>query len=125
MVHPAGATGALGQGQTVTGLIDLGDMCAAPRVCDLAIAGERPLTLYLDKREIVTLMTLGSHPEALAIAIAEDRVMGRIPACIVACFGATGLGSIDPLHEIGVIAQSEDIHLHVDAAWAGKANASF
>ncbi|MDP3290264.1 MAG: hypothetical protein Q8M64_18320, partial [Methyloversatilis sp.] len=32
-----------------------------------AIAGEHPLTLYLDKRELVTLMTLGGAPEALVI----------------------------------------------------------
>ena len=32
-----------------------------------AIAGEYPLTLYVDKRELVTLMTLGATPEALAI----------------------------------------------------------
>jgi FdhD protein len=31
------------------------------------IAGEYPLTLYVDRREIVTLMTLGAAPEALAI----------------------------------------------------------
>ncbi len=31
------------------------------------IAGEHPLTLYLDKRELVTLMTLGSAPEELAL----------------------------------------------------------
>ena len=31
------------------------------------VAGERPLTLYLDKREIVTLMTLGTHPELLVL----------------------------------------------------------
>ena len=31
------------------------------------IAGENPLTLYVDKREVVTLMTLGQAPEALAI----------------------------------------------------------
>jgi len=31
------------------------------------IAGESPLTLYVDEREIVTLMTLGTHPEALAL----------------------------------------------------------
>lgn len=37
------------------------------------IAGERPLTLYLDKREIVTLMTLGSHPEALAIGYLRNQ----------------------------------------------------
>ncbi|KHK93886.1 UNVERIFIED_CONTAM: formate dehydrogenase, partial [Mumia flava] len=29
------------------------------------IPGERPLTVYLDKRELVTLMTLGGAPEAL------------------------------------------------------------
>ena len=28
------------------------------------IAGEHPLTLYLDKKELVTLMTLGHAPEA-------------------------------------------------------------
>lgn len=32
-----------------------------------AIAGEHPLTLYVDKREIVTLMTLGAAPEALVL----------------------------------------------------------
>jgi FdhD protein len=31
------------------------------------IAGESPLTLYVDDKEIVTLMTLGTHPEALAL----------------------------------------------------------
>ena len=38
------------------------------------IAGEHPLTLYIDKREIVTLMTLGQAPEALALhhKAAED-----------------------------------------------------
>ena len=40
---------------------------------EVAIAGERPLTLYLDKREIVTLMTLGSHPEALAIGYLRNQ----------------------------------------------------
>jgi len=37
------------------------------------IAGERPLTLYLDRREIVTLMTLGSRPEALAIGYLRNQ----------------------------------------------------
>ena len=37
------------------------------------IAGERPLTLYLDRREIVTLMTLGSQPEALAIGYLRNQ----------------------------------------------------
>ena len=31
------------------------------------ITGERPLTIYVDKQEIVTLMTLGKYPELLVI----------------------------------------------------------
>ena len=38
------------------------------------IAGELPLTLYVDRREIVTLMTLGQAPEALAIGYAQARI---------------------------------------------------
>ena len=38
-----------------------------------AIAGEHPLTLYLDKREIVTVMTLGHAPEALAIGYLRNQ----------------------------------------------------
>ena len=32
-----------------------------------SVAVERALTIYLDKREIVTLMTLGNHPELLIL----------------------------------------------------------
>ncbi len=43
------------------------------------IAGEHPLTLYLDKREIVTLMTLGGAPEALAIGyLRNQRLVSRL-----------------------------------------------
>jgi FdhD protein len=38
-----------------------------------SIAGEHPLTLYLDKHEIVTLMTLGHAPEALAIGYLRNQ----------------------------------------------------
>ena len=38
-----------------------------------AIAGEHPLTLYLDKREVVTLMTLGHAPEALIIGYLRNQ----------------------------------------------------
>jgi FdhD protein len=37
------------------------------------IAGEHPLTLYVDKREIVTLMTLGQAPEALALGYLRNQ----------------------------------------------------
>jgi FdhD protein len=36
-------------------------------VRDVHVAGESPLTLKVDGREVVTLMTLGTRPEALAI----------------------------------------------------------
>ncbi len=43
------------------------------------IAGEHPLTVYVDKREIVTLMTLGAAPEALAIGyLRNQRLVGSI-----------------------------------------------
>lgn len=38
-----------------------------------SIAGEHPLTLYLDKHELVTLMTLGHAPEALAIGFLRNQ----------------------------------------------------
>lgn len=38
-----------------------------------AIAGEHPLTLYVDQREIVTLMTLGAAPEALALGYLRNQ----------------------------------------------------
>ncbi|WP_282040171.1 formate dehydrogenase accessory sulfurtransferase FdhD [Halomonas alimentaria] len=43
-----------------------------------AIAAERPLTLYLNKREIVTLMTLGADPEALVVGYLRNQgLLGR------------------------------------------------
>ena len=40
---------------------------------DVYVAGESPLTLYVDGREIVTLMTLGTHPEALALGYLRNQ----------------------------------------------------
>ena len=46
-----------------------------------AIAGEHPLTIYLDKREIVTLMTLGHAPEALVLGyLRNQRLVDSIDA---------------------------------------------
>jgi FdhD protein len=44
-----------------------------------SVAGEHPLTLYLDKKELVTLMTLGHAPEALAIGyLRNQRLVGSL-----------------------------------------------
>ena len=46
---------------------------------ETAIAGEHPLTLYVDKHELLTLMTLGAAPEALAIGyLRNQRLIDRI-----------------------------------------------
>jgi len=48
-------------------------------VRDIPIAGEHPLTLYVDKHELLTLMTLGAAPEALAIGyLRNQRLLDRI-----------------------------------------------
>ena len=42
-------------------------------VRNVPIAGEHPLTLYVDRQEILTLMTLGTAPEALAIGYLRNQ----------------------------------------------------
>ena len=37
------------------------------------VAGEHPLTIYVDKREILTLMTLGAAPEALVLGYLRNQ----------------------------------------------------
>src|SRR5690348_15569093 len=54
------------------------------RRVDTAVVMERPLTLFLNGREIVTMMTIGDHPDCLAVGYllnqnmlrADDRVTG-------------------------------------------------
>lgn len=40
---------------------------------EVAIPAERALTVYLDKRELVTLMTLGGHPEWLVLGFLRNQ----------------------------------------------------
>src|SRR5512134_3432373 len=39
----------------------------------IAIPAERPLTIYVDKRELVTLMTLGARPEWLVLGYLRNQ----------------------------------------------------
>ncbi|MCU6432907.1 formate dehydrogenase accessory sulfurtransferase FdhD [Undibacterium sp. Jales W-56] len=49
------------------------------RVSTISIPAERPLTVYLDKRELVTLMTMGGNPEALVLGyLRNQRLVRRI-----------------------------------------------
>ncbi|HEX2605314.1 MAG TPA: formate dehydrogenase accessory sulfurtransferase FdhD [Oxalicibacterium sp.] len=43
----------------------------------IAIPAEQPLTIYVDKRELVTLMTLGGAPEALTLGYLRNQRLIR------------------------------------------------
>jgi FdhD protein len=43
------------------------------QLTSLSIPAERPLTVYVDKRELVTLMTLGGHPEWLVLGYLRNQ----------------------------------------------------
>jgi len=55
--------------RAVTGL----DHTGAP--ADLRVVEERPLTIYLNAQEIVTAMTIGDHPEYLALGFLRNQGM--------------------------------------------------
>jgi len=45
----------------------------------VAVPAERDLTVYVDKRELVTLMTLGAHPEWLVLGfLRNQRLVGSV-----------------------------------------------
>ncbi len=47
------------------------DECGNDRQIELV--GERALTIYVDKQEIVTLMTMGTHPELLTLGYLKNQ----------------------------------------------------
>ncbi len=48
----------------------------------VSIPAERALTVYVDKRELVTLMTLGAHPELLVLGFLRNQRLSGSPADI-------------------------------------------
>ncbi|MEQ8397741.1 formate dehydrogenase accessory sulfurtransferase FdhD [Thalassobaculum sp.] len=47
------------------------------RPVDLAVVNERPLTIYLNRQEIVTVMTIGDRPDELAVGYLLNQNMLR------------------------------------------------
>ncbi|NEQ48308.1 MAG: putative pyridoxal-dependent aspartate 1-decarboxylase [Leptolyngbya sp. SIOISBB] len=98
---------------------------------DAVIIGSRYMHYSLDKA--VGLLGLGTRSllklptdaqnridlTALRRTIAECRAQNRCIIAIVGIAGTTDAGTIDPLAALAEIAQAEQIHLHVDAAWGG------
>jgi len=63
----------------------------------------------------------GMDIAALERAIVADRAAGHLPAAIVASVGATSVGACDNVRAICELGRRHDLHVHVDAAWAGSA----
>lgn len=63
----------------------------------------------------------GIDTRALDRLIAEDKAAGFLPAGVIACTGATGMGACDDIAATCAVAQKHGLYVHVDAAWAGSA----
>jgi glutamate/tyrosine decarboxylase-like PLP-dependent enzyme len=72
-------------------------------------------------REIASDESGAMRLDALTERIAADRAAGELPFMLVGTAGTTGIGSIDPLNALADLAATEDLWLHVDAAWGGGA----
>lgn len=57
--------------------------------------------------------------DALEKQIQSDKNEGLIPLTIFASAGTTDVGAVDPLNEIGAIAERHNLWFHVDAAYGG------
>ena len=62
----------------------------------LRVVSERPLTLFLNSQEIVTMMTIGDHPDLLAVGYLLNQGMLRADDCI------TGIDHDDDLQVVVV-----------------------
>lgn len=76
------------------------DEYGSPR--DGHVAAERALTLYLNKRELVTLMTLGSQPEMLVLGwLRNQRLVQRVEqVAVIQVDWETGAAAIQTREEI-------------------------
>ena len=64
---------------------------------EVFVAGESPLTVYVDDREIVTLMTLGTHPEALALGYLRTQRF---------------VETLEEIRSVEVNWETESVHIH-------------
>ena len=117
---------------------------AVPDVRRRGLAGRRdlaPLRVYASEHAHSSIdkavMTLGlgheslrkvpvdaeyrMRADALREAIDADRAAGRTPLAVVATVGTTSTTSLDPVTDVAEICETDNLWLHVDAAYAGAA----
>jgi glutamate/tyrosine decarboxylase-like PLP-dependent enzyme len=135
---PAQASGTLVSGGSMANLIGLTIARNAKAGVDVREDGvaaiPRPLRFYASDqvhschRKAMETLGLGNKAlrriatdddfridlAALRRAIAEDRVAGLQPACIIATAGTVNSGAIDDLAALADLAREEDLWLHVD-----------
>lgn len=70
------------------------------------ISGEFPLTVRIDNREIVTLMTLGTHPEELALGYVRNQFL---------------IKDINVIESVSVDWETESVHIKTVGGEAGHA----
>jgi aromatic-L-amino-acid/L-tryptophan decarboxylase len=135
---PASASGTLVSGGSMANIIGLILARNAKAGVDVRECGvesiEKPLRFYGSDqlhschRKAMEALGLGNRAlrriptdgalridlTALRSAIATDRAAGLRPACVIATAGTVNTGAIDDLQALAVLAEEEDLWLHVD-----------
>ena len=82
---------------------------------DLRVVTERPLTLYLNRQEIITMMTIGDHPDLLALGYLINQNMLKPTDPIKA---------IDYDDELGVVVVRTDLETRFEEKLKKKVRTS-
>ncbi|WP_458792286.1 aminotransferase class III-fold pyridoxal phosphate-dependent enzyme [Yoonia sp. MH D7] len=90
-------TGTLSETRHVSGLIDLGDMCAAPRVCDLAIAAAYIVLDHANPEAVLAALVAGYHAAYPLTSAEVDLVWPLMRARLaVSIVNSTLMAAEDP-----------------------------
>ena len=143
--YPAAAAGILVGGGSMANFAALAAARSAKAGIDVVRDGVaavgRPMAIYVSEeghfsvrkaagmlgigagnvRAVRTNARLGIDLGELERMVAEDRIAGRLPFCVVANAGSAATGAFDPIGDLADFAKRHDLWLHVDAAYGGFA----
>jgi len=98
------------------GVIYISDQTHSSNAKGLKIIGFRPDQIVV----IPTDKSFRMRTDLLEEAVKKDIADGRKPFVIIGTIGTTNTGSVDPLEEIGAIAQKYNLWFHIDGAFGGS-----